>query len=118
VSTQHQKGELVWAVERQECNAQHGDALLSMSSRPPPSSDAPEDAGATTVAPTEALDAELSSATFTSAGDSGLSVTTTVEEAEAGSSDGTGSGTAALAVSQPEAGTAKRRHCQEGIRSD
>jgi hypothetical protein len=99
-----------------------------MSSRPPSSTDA----GAATVASTEALDTELSSATFSSAGESGLSVTealdaelspapfssaaeqglsvtTTVEKEEAaGSSDGTGSGTAALAVRQPEAGTAKR----------
>jgi len=66
--------------------------------------DASDDTSSPTGASAEPLDAALTSSTFSSAGESGLFGTTTVvEEAEAGSSDGTGSGTAALAQRQPEA---------------
>jgi hypothetical protein len=67
--------------------------------------DASDDTSSATGASAEPLDAAPTSSTFSSAGESGLSVTTTVDEAEAGSSDGTGSGTAALAQRQPEAKT-------------
>ena len=91
-------------TSRQQRNGK--DTLLSISSRLISSGDgdASDDTSSPTGASAEPLDAALTSSTFSSAGESGLSVTTTaVEEAEAGSSDGTGSGTAALAQRQPEA---------------
>ena len=91
-------------MDRQQRNGK--DTLLSISSRLISSGDgdASDDTSSPTGASAEPLDAALTSSTFSSAGESGLSVTTTaVEEAEAGSSDGTGSGTAALAQRQPEA---------------
>uniref|UniRef100_A0A0A9EHT1 Uncharacterized protein n=1 Tax=Arundo donax TaxID=35708 RepID=A0A0A9EHT1_ARUDO len=43
--------------------------LLSMSSRPPSSSDAPDDTGAATAASTEPLDSAPTSSPFSSAGE-------------------------------------------------
>jgi len=91
-------------TSRQQRNGK--DTLLSISSRLISSGDgdASDDTSSATGASAEPLDAALTSSTFSSAGESGLLGTTTVvEEAEAGSSDGTGSGTAALAQRQPEA---------------
>jgi len=85
--------------------------LLSISSRLISSGDgdASDDTSSATGASAEPLDAALTSSTFSSAGESGLFGTTTVvEEAEAGSSDGTGSGTAALAQRQPRAWRRRR----------
>ena len=59
---------------------QHGDTLLSISSRPPSSGDgdASDDTSSATGASAEPLGAALTSSTLSSAGVSGFSVTTTV----------------------------------------